>query len=504
MSLRINNNISALNAHRNLKATDDSLSRTLERLSSGLQVTRAADGPAKLVISEQMRAQIGGISQAIDNSETAVSLVQTTEANLGEISNLLTSIRQLAIHAANEGVNDEVMLQADQNEIRNALDTVNRISKQASFGNKRLLDGSNGASGFTTGEYLEFVNASLGSSDSSTHGFDVKINQVATQTSITGSASLTDEMVKSGEKLTIIENGRMASYTATEDDTVDTAVQNLRNEASRNGLDVNINVLDGAITVNHNQYGSKYSFQVSSSSEGVLSSAGDQIESAMQGSDIKGTINGESAVGDGQVLTGIKGARCVDGVQIRYYGGEKELLESGCVVYDRSTEAVEEGEVQEIPEDGMSVGRVFVNQKSLKFQVGANQSQTVGVSLPSTSSETLARGVLNKSGYRSLDEVNVTNFQGASDTLAMVDRAINEVTAIRGNLGAFQKNTLESNLSNLRVASENLISAESIIRDVDMASEMAEFTKNQIKSQAAMAMLSQANQVPQNVLRLLN
>lgn len=504
MSLRINNNISALNAHRNLKSNDDNLSRTLERLSSGLQVTRAADGPAKLVISEQMRAQIGGISQAIDNSETAVSLVQTTEANLGEISNLLTSVRQLAIHAANEGVNDEVMLQADQNEIRNALDTVNRISKQASFGNKRLLDGSNGASGFTTGEYLEFVDASLASSDSSTHGFDVKINQVATQTSITGSASLTDEMVKAGEKLTLIENGRMASYTATEDDTVETAVQNLRNEASRNGLDVNINVSDGGvIVVNHNQYGSKYSFQVSSSSEGVLSSAADQIESAAQGNDIKGTINGESAVGDGQVLTGIKGARCVDGVEIRYYGGEKELLAAGCVVYDRTTEATDDGEVQEIPEDGMSVGRVFVNQKSLKFQVGANQAQTVGVSLPSTSAETLARGVLNKSGFRSLDEVNVTNFQGATDTLSMVDRAINEVTAIRGNLGAFQKNTLESNLSNLRVASENLISAESIIRDVDMASEMAEFTKNQIKSQAATAMLAQANQVPHNVLRLL-
>ena len=505
MSLRINNNISALNAHRNLKTNDDQLARTLERLSSGLQVTRAADGPAKLVISEQMRAQIGGIKQAIDNSETAVSLVQTTEANLGEISQLLTGVRQLAIHAANEGVNDEVMLQADQNEIRNALDTINRISKQASFGNKRLLDGSNGASGFTTGEYLEFVDASLASKDSSTHGFDVKINQVATQTNITGSSALTDEMVKAGEKLTVIENGRMASYTATEDDTVDTAVQNLRNAASRNNLDVNIGLDEsGIITVHHNQYGSKYSFQVSSSSEGVLSADAEEIQSAMQGNDIKGTINGESAIGDGQVLTGIKGARCVDGVQIRYYGGDKEILEAGCVVYDKTSEVEEGAEIQEIPEDGMSVGRVFVNQKSLKFQVGANQAQTVGVSLPSTSSETLARGVLNKSGFRSLDEVNVTNFTGATDTLSMVDRAINEVTAIRGSLGAFQKNTLESNLSNLRVASENLISAESIIRDVDMASEMAEFTKNQIKSQAATAMLAHANQVPHNVLRLLN
>ena len=114
MSLRINHNVSAINSHRNLQANQAEMSKTLERLSSGLKINRASEGPASLVISEQMRAQIAGLNQAIDNSETAVSLVQTTEANMAEISNLLTSIRQLAIHAANEGVNDEVMLEADQ------------------------------------------------------------------------------------------------------------------------------------------------------------------------------------------------------------------------------------------------------------------------------------------------------------------------------------------------------------------------------------------------------
>lgn len=504
MSLRINHNISALNAHRNLKVNDDQLSRTLERLSSGLQVTRAADGPAKLVISEQMRAQIGGIKQAIDNSETAVSLVQTTEANLSEISSLLTNVRQLAIHAANEGVNDEVMLQADQNEIRNALDTINRISQQAQFGNKRLLDGSNGASGFTTGGNLEFFGATLLTQDSSNHGFDVKINQVATQTSATGESAITDEMVKAGEKLTVIENGRMATYTANQDDTVETAVQNLRNEVARNGLDVDIQLDESnRIMVNHRQYGSSHAFQVSSSTEGVLSRVGDEIEAAVIGQDIKGTINGESAVGEGQILTGIKGAKCVDGLRVRYSGGQRELLDRECVVADRMEEAPEIEPEQEIPEDGLSVGRVFVSQKSLKFQVGANQGQTVGISLQSTSAESLARGVLNDSDFRSLDEVDVRTYEGATDALTLVDKAINEVTAIRGDLGAFQKNTLESNLSNLRVANENLVSAESIIRDVDMASEMAEYTKRQIMSQAATAMLAQANQVPPNVLRLL-
>lgn len=507
MSLRINNNISAINAHRNLKKNDDRLTRTLEKLSSGLQVSRAADGPAKLVISEQMRAQIGGLQQAIDNSETAISLVQTTEANMSEISSLLTSVRQLAIHAANEGANDEVMLQADQNEIRNALDTINRISAQAQFGNKRLLDGSNGASGFTTGENLELVSASLKTKDSSEHGFDVKITQNATRSAVIGGTALTQEMVTAGEKLTIIENGKMASYTSNANDTIETAVQNLRSEVERNGLNVDVMVEDnGIVSAHHRQHGSEYGFQVMSSTAGVLSTVGEEIESIANGLDIKGTLNGESAIGRGRVLTGITGASCVDGLSVRYSGNEKIGIQEECVVYDRIDEnaeaQVEVGE--EIPAEGKSVGRAFVSQKSLKFQVGANQGQTVGISLGSTHSDTLARGVLNISGFRSLNEVDATTFQGATDTLTLVDEAINQVTQLRGALGAFQKNTLESNLSNLRVANENLISAESNIRDVDMAAEMAEFTKHQIMMQSATAMLAQANQIPPNVLRLLN
>jgi flagellin len=207
MSLRINHNTSALNSHRNLAANQARLGKTLEKLSSGLSINRASEGPAQLVISEQMRAQIAGMKQAIDNSETAVSLIQTTEANMSEINNLLVGIRQLAIHAANEGVNDEVMLEADQREIENAVETINRIARQAQFGNKRLLDGSNGASGTTTGNDLEFVGATLETGDSREHGFDVKVTQIATKANVLGSTALTQELVDAGEKLTVIENG---------------------------------------------------------------------------------------------------------------------------------------------------------------------------------------------------------------------------------------------------------------------------------------------------------
>ncbi|MCP4753016.1 MAG: flagellin [Proteobacteria bacterium] len=509
MSLRINHNTSAINSHRNLQTNQANMAKTLERLSSGLKVNRASDGPAALVISEQMRAQIAGLNQAIDNSENAVSLVQTTEANMNEISSLLTSIRQLAVHAANEGANDEVMLEADQKEIENALSTIDRIASQAQFGNKRLLDGSRGAFGTSTGENLEFVGATLETGDSRESGFDVKITQAATKANITGTTALTREMIDAGEQLTVIEKGQMASYTTNSDDTAATVVQNLRSEIDRKGLELDIGLTEeGTIEIKHKDYGSESNFQVMSSTAGVISQEADQIEMSQDGLNVKGTINGESAFGSGQVLTGVKGAACVDGLAVRYYGEGKDIVvPPDCEVADLEVveEAVEgEGPPTEFPEEGTSVGRVFVAQNSMRFQVGANHNQTVGVSVKSANPENLSRGVANRSGFGNLASIDVRNFQGAQDTIKMVDAAINQVASDRGALGAFQKNTLESNLSNLRVANENLVSSESLIRDVDMAKEMAQFTKNQIMTQSATAMLAQANQVPQNVLALLN
>ena len=129
MAVRINQNISAINAQRQLAINDKRLAKSLERLASAQRVNRASDGPAKLIISEQMRAQIAGLNQAVDNSETAVGMVQTTEAALIEVTNLLTNLRQLAIASANEGANDENMLEANQLELENALNTIDRITR---------------------------------------------------------------------------------------------------------------------------------------------------------------------------------------------------------------------------------------------------------------------------------------------------------------------------------------------------------------------------------------
>ncbi|MGK5091894.1 flagellin [Deltaproteobacteria bacterium TL4] len=484
MALRINKNVEAMRAHRNLVTNDTKLGKSLERLSSGMKINAGADGPASLVISENMRAQISGLNEAINNNESAVSLVQTAEGALTEVSRLLIDVRQRAIHAANEGINDDAMLDADQSEIENALAAIDRIAQSTQFGRQKLLDGSKSANGNATGPGLDFVSANTATKDSGNLGFDVIITRKGEKSAIASTAPLTKEMVMAGEKLTIGEGGKEASYTTSESDTVAGAISAFAAAANRAGINVDIQgTEDGRIIIAHNEYGSKHNFQVRSTTAGVLSAQGNMEFNVNNGVDIQGTLNGESAEGDGQLLTGRRGNQTTDGLSIRYSGNEEIPIDST---------------------NGTAVGKVHVSQNGLRFQVGANEGQLVAVNLLDTSSTQMGRRVKNESGFNALADIDVRSGQGAQDSIRLVDRAIEELAANRGSLGAFQKNTLESNLSSLRIASENLSAAESSIRDVDMAEELTNLTKLQILNQSATAQLAQANALPQNVLRLLN
>ena len=142
MSLRINLNTAALNAHRNLQSTDQALGTSIERLSSGFRINRAADDPAGLAISENLRAQVTGLGQAISNSSDAVNMIKTAEGALSEVHTLLRTMRNLALHAANTGTNDDVALDADQAQVVSAISALDRISANTQFGTKVLLDGT--------------------------------------------------------------------------------------------------------------------------------------------------------------------------------------------------------------------------------------------------------------------------------------------------------------------------------------------------------------------------
>ena len=177
------------------------------------------------------------------------------------------------------------------------------------------------------------------------------------------------------------------------------------------------------------------------------------------------------------MLTGDPGAESVEGVQI-CYGEEKA------------------------PAGGFA-GTVTVSQNSRRFQVGANDGQMTAISLRSTHSWNLGKAVSNESGFNSLKDVNVLQADKATDSIRVIDKALEEVNSFRGQMGAFQANSLESNLNYLRIARENVIGSESVIRDADMADEMMQNTRNQIMLQSSTAMLVQANQNPQRVLQLL-
>jgi len=477
MGLRINHNVAAINAHRNMVRNDAKLNKTLEHLSSGLKINRGSDSPAALVISEQLRAQVAGLKQAVMNSEAGVALVQTAEASLNETSSLLTSLRQLAIHAANEGVNDHVMLEADQSELINALDSIDRISRTCEFGTKKLLDGSHGINGLTGGDDLTFLKATTRTKSSPQSGFAVEVFQEATQAQISGSIALTQDMIDAGETIHLMQGSKSLVFETEMGDSL-AKVQNKLNTAIENSnmnLDVFFDAM-GRLNVVHKDYGSEHTFSVISSTSGVLSERADIPIWVQNGLDVQGTIGGEVCEGKGQMLIGSEGTN-VEGLAIRYTGVADPLN----------------------PE----VGRVVLDSNALTFQIGGNHNQVVKVLLPNTRSDKLARDINNESGFKSLRDIDLTHYQGAQDALLLIDKAINEVTSIRADLGAVQKNALESNITSLSIAKENLINAESVIRDTDMASEMSEFTKYQVMTQAATAMLAQANQTPNNVLSLL-
>ncbi len=722
MALQINHNLAALNAHRNLLNTTDALNASMQRLSSGYRINQGSDNPAGLVISEQFRAQIAGLNRAIENSQGSINMIQTAEGSLSEINNLLVSMRELAIHAANEGFNDADQLAADQAEIANAIKTIDRIAANTQFGTKKLLDGtkdnvatitsSNGSgvaiktsllkgglhsiTATKTADSSATLNtSSLGLSLNNTDGNPVNLaekvynldvvqaSDVAKKTS--DSITLADAF---GNNLTIAASGSesaalissaavIATATASNVGTYTFVLNYQENGESPTGnqsLSIDVEVGDttatiagklqtqinlntalagkvtvagtaaGALRIWAANEGAQYSIKAEAtstdaaqaafsvtagSSRGVSSNilnftvntatnsnasanvtvaaatytslsslvtaintsldtafgkvAGDtavsdinaqlvntnQIEFATRdegsdysiklnaGNDITGNLrnvlglttdtlsnNGTDALvafdnytntitkvnygttnsvtlksaADGKSNQGtvnITVAKALNGINVgnllldvkaakfdvRLDGGPATSVTAGnyATVYnaDRSESLILK---YTLTSQG---GSETINNtdRSLVFQIGANVGQTTNIGLRNMASSSLGTNLAGNM-FRSLAQIDVTTVQGAQDAQSIIDAAINEVSTTRGTLGSFQKNTLQSNLRNLQIASQNLTASESQIRDTDMASEMSEFTKNQILVQAGTSMLAQANQVPQVILSL--
>lgn len=182
MGLRINQNLSAQTALSYVRSNDSGLNKAIERLSSGLRIVRGADDPAGLIISEKYRAQVEGLGQAMNNAKDGVNMVQTAEGSLDEVSSILRNVRNLALHAANTGPNDTEALKADQQQIKAALQTLDRIAGTTQFGSKKVLDGSSGTAATVTNANVQFVS---GTENTKTNTYAVNITTAAVRGKVT-------------------------------------------------------------------------------------------------------------------------------------------------------------------------------------------------------------------------------------------------------------------------------------------------------------------------------
>ncbi|MBW3539934.1 MAG: hypothetical protein KY476_06670 [Planctomycetes bacterium] len=488
--LTVNTNVPALTAQTNLQRSSALLNTSLERLSTGLRINSSADDPSGLVISEFQRAQIAGLSKSISNVDRAISLVQTAEGGLAEISSLMIELRSLVTDSANNGALDIPSLEANQANVENILNTIDRIANTTQFGTFNLLNGDSGLTGFTTSANVRF----LAATDPSLAAFDTNAPQAVVVTAAAQRAFTSNQAagISGAQQLaaaeTLIVNGVEVSLDAGLN--TSQVVERINEFTGASGVVAFENAANaGRITLRTVQFGSSASVNVVSTQAAVAGQTG--LTSAVSdaaGVDIAGTIGGAAATGHGNVLTGDPGSTAA-GVSI----------EIGTAGSQTTTVTGAQGDI------------VLVNN-SRTFQIGAFSDPINRSTITLFKADTEALGInrdrsttnaARDNQFDHLRDIDVRSVDGANDALRLIEQAIGEIANQRGAIGAFQKNTLESTQSNLRTQLVNLQDAESSLRDTDFTTEITRFTSEQIRQQASTTVLGLANQSALAILGLL-
>lgn len=474
MSFRINTNISAMNALRNVGQANASFNQSITRLSTGLRINSAADDPAGLIISESFRAQLNGLDAALRNSQDAVNYAKTAEGALDEINLLLRDARGLAVASANTGTLSQSAIQANQTQLQSISQSITRIAQQTQFGTKRLLDGSSGVTANSVAGNLvsqiyvggQFAGASVTSNTS----VIATLTQAATQASITGVTATLGQTVGAGSfSINGVSFSTSATTTAQEViDQINAAQAQTGVAASHNGT---------AIILNTAAFGSNARIDLTDAN-GIVRAAGPGYTSAV-GVNALATVQVGTATALFTSSQNGNGGLTLSDAD----GNTISLTAAGNVV----------ASVQ-----NATIGQITVG--SSQFQIGANAGQVTNLSLGNFAASQLGTGVVAGFNFSNLD---LTSATGSQNAMKIIDAAIEQVSKSRGQIGSFQRNVLESNIRSLGIARESLAATESTIRDTDVAAEMTTFSKLQILQQAGMSVLAQANQAPQAVLNLL-
>lgn len=487
--MRINHNISALNTNNILGKNDAALGRSLERLSSGLRINRAADDAAGMAISQKMKTQIAGLNQASRNASDGISIIQTAEGALIEVEEMLQRMRELSVQAANGTSTDEDKAQL-QAEVEQLNDEINRISKTTEFNTKKLLDGTLDRRSYSSNPGVELISLS----DSvNVRDYKFTTGAKAEKATLVGENAITDVKVPNNgtdSEYTITVNSQDIKIPA--DATLEEVLSELTTVCGKMGIDVSFakEATDENGTVIPDEYE-----KISVADAGVGSfllfetkDAGIDAEIKVYADEELSNLLGLSTTGSS--AQGKDATITLDRTDEGGFSNTATVSIDGDYVTVRDRDDFEMVfKVSETSTEPVTVSVLDVGPMLL--QIGANEGQTVEVRVPRVDTTTL-----------NIDTVNIGTQEGASAAITLFDAAINEVSEIRSKLGAYQ-NRLDHAINSLDVSAENLTEALSRIEDTDMAAEMASYTQNQVLTQAATSMLAQANERPQNILSLL-
>jgi len=456
--MKINNNIPALITNKQLLKNENSLAKTMERLSSGFKINHAADDPSGMAISGKMRAQIDGLDRSSRNANDGISVLQTADGALNEVTSMIQRMNELAVQAAN-GITGQEDKEAIQNEIDSLKEEIDRIATSTEFNTKKLLDGS-----INTRIYAEHISRQQASKEVSAGQYNLKIDAAATQAVQTSSLTIADTTeITAAQAGTVSING--ATVELTEGMKGQEIYQALR-QAAEIG-EATISDYGEQVSFTSTAYGADAELDISFSNDDLAALFGMPGESSTAGTNAKITIDNTSDFSN-QATYSVEGNR----VTITDAGGfEISFLADAGYTGDVNMNVTDVG--------------------PMDLQIGANEGQYMTVRIPAMDTE-----------HMYIDDVNVTTVNGAMHALDKIGDALNYINKARAELGAYQ-NRLESSVSSLDETSENMTAALSRISDADMAKEMTEYTKFNVLSQSSTSALSQANELPQLALQLL-
>lgn len=498
--MRIQHNIMALNSNRQLGVNNSAVARSLEKLSSGYRINRAGDDAAGLAISEKMRAQIKGLEAATDNSQDAISLVQTAEGGLQEVHSMLNRMTELATKSANGTYTDDVDRKALQDEVSALKDEINRIADGTDFNGIKLLDGTMGVGTTGVEKEIDLTANNIAKFNVTVSGAEEGVQVAFAAGAAAGGTKVSAAWDLAG-KLTFTISGANDTAEITQEDldralsAASGAPDNAKN--IKVTLDKNIKFTDAAgSTTGVASVATTATTGKPVQAVGEIAAENITVTADKAGVDTRTlTFSNTGAVGvsvgaDGNVTVGLESAKSYTSAEIN-----KMLADAG-VGMSVNYEGGKTGA-------GLNAKTATLGAKVAGSGLSAGGGLKLQIGDTSESYNQLELSIADMHvNALDLSSVDISTRDGAAAAMSKIKTAINTVSTSRGKLGAIQ-NCLEHTINNLGVTTENITSAESRIRDVDMAKEMMNYTKNSVLVQSAQAMLAQANQQPQSVLQLL-